>query len=582
MVCCTGDGGLCLRGAGLLELCGGDLALCSLLARHVLSAHFALHASLHVSGFSEEHEGRAVVRVRGLQESLARAYCGLLQPSALWNGAEQGPSDVPIADLQADLDAHVRRVAGTTVHLGVLEVLADAADFHLSWAGGRGTTPSIALPVLLFRMVCTILAATGTTALAQAGTIRRHIRLLTPALLGVACTLVELMLERVDAGHPGASDMATAAARAALDAAVAVAWNGLWAMGSDATTQGKVFAEIFFGCPRMLADTGMLARLTLFLLEQPPDHRLLEAYGVLGEAGHATFWQQIRLRGRLCQLAPEEVLQRSQAWLGEAQSAGFVVDDIAHFEQLENEVAILDRLIDRCLLELPESLRMEPPEPPVTEEIAAAAAGQLLRDAVAALAGDVPQSPVRVAAALAAAATEWPVASPAAAPASPAAEHGPSAHGLGALGLPALPGQLPRGGAAPATPAAEREVPRRRLQRLARGDIAKIRGVDPSQAPEELCCCIDGKLLGTALRSPYGHLFEKETLENWLSRCGSVCPITGKPLRVEDCEEDRGTERQVIDWVKAAKLEHKRRSEERRARRGERHDDGGSEYSGLL
>merc|ERR1719183_2902305 len=110
------------------------------------------------------------------------------------------------------------------------------------------------------------------------------------------------------------------------------------------------------------------------------------------------------------------------------------------------------------------------------------------------------------------------------------------------LDMPALPSQndSPKNG---------------RRRKLARTDFGKIRGVDPATAPQELRCAIDGKILGTPLRSPYGHVFERETLENWVQMCGSVCPLTGQPLRLDDCTEDRATAQKVLEWAKAAKAE---------------------------
>lgn len=129
---------------------------------------------------------------------------------------------------------------------------------------------------------------------------------------------------------------------------------------------------------------------------------------------------------------------------------------------------------------------------------------------------------------------------------------------LGALNLPPLPGQL-RGTTEDASVA-----PRRRLLR---GDFQRLRGVDPSAAPAELCCAIDGKLMGTPIRSPFGHVFEEDTLQQWIGSCGSVCPITGQPLRREDCEPDLEIQNKVAVWVKSARALHKQNAAERRARR---------------
>merc|ERR1719491_1417604 len=109
------------------------MALCSHLACDMLSAHTFLQMGILLGVGDKEQEARAVGRVRCLQESFGRAYCELFQPAALWNiGA--GPGDAPMAELQKDLDDHVRRMATCAVQLGVFESLAHAAEFHLAWA----------------------------------------------------------------------------------------------------------------------------------------------------------------------------------------------------------------------------------------------------------------------------------------------------------------------------------------------------------------------------------------------------------------------------------------------------------------
>merc|ERR1712217_332021 len=79
-------------------------------------------------------------------------------------------------------------------------------------------------------------------------------------------------------------------------------------------------------------------------------------------------------------------------------------------------------------------------------------------------------------------------------------------HRLGALDLPALPGQQPPEG---------QEAQRHRTTKLGRAKLGRIRGVDPATAPDDLRCAIDGRVLGAPLRSPYGHAFERSTLEEW-------------------------------------------------------------------
>merc|ERR1711861_48772 len=69
-------------------------------------------------------------------------------------------------------------------------------------------------------------------------------------------------------------------------------------------------------------------------------------------------------------------------------------------------------------------------------------------------------------------------------------------------------------------------------------------------APKEYRCEIDGKVMTHPLRSPYGNVFEKKTLEKWVSSCGSVCPITGNNLRLEDCQVDQELKKKIIAFLK--------------------------------
>jgi len=68
--------------------------------------------------------------------------------------------------------------------------------------------------------------------------------------------------------------------------------------------------------------------------------------------------------------------------------------------------------------------------------------------------------------------------------------------------------------------------------------------------PEDMRCKIDGKVLINPLRSPHGHLFEKKTLEKWFTNCGSVCPVTGQPMRMEECTVDAEMRKRVVKFLK--------------------------------
>jgi len=528
LVCCAGDLGDQLCGAGLLELCGGEVSLCSLFARHVLEAHVPLQAVL--AGLSQAEQAQAVSRVRGLQESLTRAYVKLYQPATVWGHDGPGPGDAPMAELQQRLHAHISRVGDSAVQFGVLVALTHAADFHLSWTSARlqGCALPLALPVLICQLVCTIIESSSCS---SSGALRRHIQILMPGLLIVVKTSVEFVSEQLQTGCRSSSDLMVAV-RAALDLLVGLSANGLWCMPPETAGGVASITDRVLATTLACSEPAVLARLTLVLVQQPLNSGVLEAYRSLDAPAQAAFWQQLRSRACLRGLEPGEALSLAQGWLGEphpppadqvqaTKCAGLDGGGLA----VQEVAPDIDHFIERCLAELPQSLR-EMQTAMLTVEAAAD--------------GTACKAPAG----------------------STAAADGPAVGGFGMLDLPALPGMQPKGGAA--ADAAAGGKPARRIQKLARADIAKMRGVDPTAAPADLRCDIDGKLLGTPLRSPHGHLFEKDTLEQWLSRCGSICPVTGKPLRLENCKPDRAVERQVVQWVKAAKAEHKREVQKRR------------------
>lgn len=73
--------------------------------------------------------------------------------------------------------------------------------------------------------------------------------------------------------------------------------------------------------------------------------------------------------------------------------------------------------------------------------------------------------------------------------------------------------------------------------------------------PDDMRCSADGKVMVNPVRSPYGHLFEKKTLERWITNCGSVCPITNKPLNMSDVTPDIEVRRKIVKFLKGQQSE---------------------------
>jgi hypothetical protein len=83
-------------------------------------------------------------------------------------------------------------------------------------------------------------------------------------------------------------------------------------------------------------------------------------------------------------------------------------------------------------------------------------------------------------------------------------------------------------------------------------DKGKIRIESRSvvDCPDDMRCAIDGKVMTNPIRSPYGHCFEKKTLEKWVSNCGSTCPITSKLLRIEECQPDAEMKKRIVKFLR--------------------------------
>lgn len=84
-------------------------------------------------------------------------------------------------------------------------------------------------------------------------------------------------------------------------------------------------------------------------------------------------------------------------------------------------------------------------------------------------------------------------------------------------------------------------------------------------APEQFRCALDRKLLCDPVVSPGGIVFERSTLVRWLETHDPICPITGAPLRIEDCPRSPEIRKQVTQWARSAGRES---ASKRKAKKG--------------
>jgi len=84
-----------------------------------------------------------------------------------------------------------------------------------------------------------------------------------------------------------------------------------------------------------------------------------------------------------------------------------------------------------------------------------------------------------------------------------------------------------------------------------RAESLKVR----KRVPDKFRCALSGRVVIKPLRSPHGHVFDQQALEEWVQNCGSVCPITSQPLRIEDCERDTHLEGKAAQWLEEVRRE---------------------------
>jgi hypothetical protein len=67
-------------------------------------------------------------------------------------------------------------------------------------------------------------------------------------------------------------------------------------------------------------------------------------------------------------------------------------------------------------------------------------------------------------------------------------------------------------------------------------------------APEQFKCGITHQCMDDPVSSPYGDVFEKEVIEEWLQKQGQICPISGKALSKDQLEPHTQLRQEISQW----------------------------------
>ena len=79
---------------------------------------------------------------------------------------------------------------------------------------------------------------------------------------------------------------------------------------------------------------------------------------------------------------------------------------------------------------------------------------------------------------------------------------------------------------------------------------------ETQDVPKEFLCKINLHIMREPMRSPSGLCFERASIEKWLARFGSVCPVTGDPLLPTDLCEDLDLKAKIANYHIASSKQH--------------------------
>lgn len=86
--------------------------------------------------------------------------------------------------------------------------------------------------------------------------------------------------------------------------------------------------------------------------------------------------------------------------------------------------------------------------------------------------------------------------------------------------------------------------------RSKRSKRSKRKKPNKGDIPDEFKCAVSLKLLRDPMRSPLGHIFEREVIEAWFRDFGNRCPLTGEPLTIHQLSRDEKLREAIRAWKK--------------------------------
>lgn len=83
-------------------------------------------------------------------------------------------------------------------------------------------------------------------------------------------------------------------------------------------------------------------------------------------------------------------------------------------------------------------------------------------------------------------------------------------------------------------------------------------GKDIREVPQEFLCEISKRPLVDPVVTPFGNVFERSVIANWMERNGSICPLTGQPLSKSELREATEVRARMEKWTLEREMQRTR------------------------
>lgn len=71
----------------------------------------------------------------------------------------------------------------------------------------------------------------------------------------------------------------------------------------------------------------------------------------------------------------------------------------------------------------------------------------------------------------------------------------------------------------------------------------------PADTPKEFICDLCHRIMSDPVRTTYGNTMEKTVIEEWITKNGHICPLTGAPLSESDLIPNKDLKTKIQKWI---------------------------------